>query len=51
MDALGVVVVVVVGNVVAAFGMVVLEGSRKSSPRTSDAYLRIGQNLEKLRKK
>ena len=51
MDALGVVVVVVVGNVVAAFGMVVLEGSRKSSPRTSDAYLRIGQNLKKLRKK
>ena len=38
MDTLGVVVIVVVGNDVAALGMVVLEVSRKSSPRISDAY-------------
>ena len=38
MDTLGVVVIVAVGNDVAALGMVVLEVSRKSSPRTSDVY-------------
>ena len=38
MDALGVVVIVVVGNDVAPLGMVVSEESRKSSLRTSDAY-------------
>ena len=38
MDTLGVTVIVAVGNDVAALGMVVLEVSRKSSPRTSDAY-------------
>ena len=37
-DTLGVAVIVAVGNDVAALGMVVLEVSRKSSPRTSDAY-------------
>ena len=38
MDTLGVVVIVAVGNDVAALGMVVLEVSRKNSRRTSDAY-------------
>ena len=38
MDTLGVAVIVAVGNDVAALGMVVLEVSRKSSPRISDAY-------------
>ena len=37
MDTLGV-VVVVVGNNVAALSMVGLEVSGKNSPRTSDAY-------------
>ena len=38
MDTPGVAVIVAVGNDVAALGMVVLEVSRKSSPRISDAY-------------
>ena len=37
-DTLGVVMVVFVGHDFAVLGRAVLEVSRKSSPRTSDAY-------------